>query len=253
MFKHIIVRTPCRSLVDGLTSSDLGTPDYDKALQQHNAYIEALRQCDVDVTILPPSEDYPDSVFVEDPVLCTPHCAILNRTGAESRRGETALMAETIRRFYGTVESIDAPGTVEAGDIMMVGTHFYIGHSARTNPEGARQMIAILEKHGMTGSVVRLEKVLHLKTGLSYLENNHLLVSGEFVSKPEFQHFNRIEIPATEAYAANSIWVNDRVIMPAGYPVALRKVQALGYRVIEVDTSEFRKIDGGVSCMSLRF
>lgn len=253
MFKHIIVRTPCRALIDGLTSANLGKPVYEKALEQHNNYIQALRQCDVDVTILPPSEAYPDSVFVEDPVLCTPHCVVLNRTGAESRRGETALIADTVRRFYDKVESIQAPGTIEAGDIMMVGTHFYIGHSARTNPEGARQMIAILEKYGMSGSIVPLEKVLHLKTGLSYLENNNLLAAGEFVTKPEFQKFNIIEIPESEAYAANSIWVNDRVIMPAGYPTALAKVKALGYAVIEVDTSEFRKIDGGVSCMSLRF
>jgi len=253
MFKHIIVRTPCRALIDGLTSAHLGKPVYEKALAQHDNYIQALRQCDVDVTILPPSETYPDSVFVEDPVLCTPHCAILNRTGAESRRGETALIAETIHRFYDRVERIEAPGTVEAGDIMMVGSHFYIGHSARTNPEGARQMIAILEKYGMTGSIVPLEKVLHLKTGLSYLEHNNLLAAGEFVTKPEFQTFNIVEIPESEAYAANSIWVNDRVIMPSGYPVALAEVKALGYEVIEVDTSEFRKIDGGVSCMSLRF
>jgi dimethylargininase len=253
MFKHIIVRTPCRALINGLTSSHLGTPIYEKALEQHNAYIEALRQCDVDITILPPSEEFPDSVFVEDPVLCTPNCVILNRTGAESRRGETALLEDTVRRFYDKVETITAPGTIEAGDIMMVGKHFYIGNSARTNPEGARQMIAILEKHGMTGSVVRLEKVLHLKTGLSYLENNNLLATGEFVTKSDFKHLNIIEIPETEAYAANSIWVNDRVIMPSGYPVALAKVKALGYKVLEVDTSEFRKIDGGVSCMSLRF
>ncbi|BEV72834.1 MULTISPECIES: dimethylargininase [unclassified Paludibacterium] len=253
MFQHVIVRTPCRALIDGLTSSDLGKPDYQRALAQHDAYIQALRQCDVDVTILPPADDYPDSVFVEDPVLCTPHCAILNRTGAESRRGETALLADTIGRFYDRVERIEAPGTVEAGDIMMVGSHFYIGHSARTNPEGARQMIALLEKYGMTGSVVRLEEVLHLKTGLSYLEHGNLLAAGEFVSKPEFQQYNVVEIPLHEAYAANSIWVNDRVIMPAGYPVTLAKVKALGYQVIEVDTSEFRKIDGGVSCMSLRF
>lgn len=253
MFKHIIVRTPCRALIDGLTSANLGKPVYEKALAQHDAYIQALRQCDVDVTILPPSEEFPDSVFVEDPVLCTPHCVILNRTGAPSRRGETALIADTVRRFYDKVESIEAPGTVEAGDIMMVGTHFYIGHSARTNPEGARQMIAILEKYGMSGSIVPLEKVLHLKTGLSYLEHNNLLAAGEFVTKPEFQKFNIVEIPEEEAYAANSIWVNDRVIMPSGYPTALAKVKALGYQVIEVDTSEFRKIDGGVSCMSLRF
>ncbi len=136
---------------------------------------------------------------------------------------------------------------------MMVGTHFYIGLSARTNEEGARQMIVSLEKHGMSGSVVKLEKVLHLKTGLAYLENNNLLAAGEFITKPEFQKFNIIEIPEEESYAANCIWVNDTVIMPSGYPIVSGKIAALGYRVLEVDTSEYRKVDGGVSCMSLRF
>ncbi len=254
MFKHIIARTPCRALVDGLSSSHLGKPIYEKALEQHNAYIRALQTCEVDITLLPADERFPDSVFVEDPVLCTPHCAIITRPGAETRREETEIIVETIERFYpGKVERITAPGTVEAGDIMMVGSHFYIGQSARTNAEGARQMIAILERHGMTGSVVKLEKVLHLKTGLAYLEHNNLLACGEFITKPEFQSFNIIEIPEEESYAANCIWVNERVIMPSGYPVTRDRIAKLGYQVIEVDTSEYRKVDGGVSCMSLRF
>ena len=101
--------------------------------------------------------------------------------------------------------------------------------------------------------MVRLEKVLHLKTGLAYLEHGNLLAAGEFIDKPEFQHLNIVEIPEEEAYAANCIWVNERVIMPAGYPRTRQKIADLGYRVIEVDTSEYRKIDGGVSCMPLRF
>lgn len=254
MFNHIICRTPCKALVDGLTSANLGKPNYEKALEQHNAYIRALQTCDVDITILPPNEQFPDSVFVEDTVLCTPHCAIITRPGAESRRQETAIIEKTIHRFYpGKVEYISAPGTVEAGDIMMVGSHYYIGLSARTNQHGAEQMINLLKKYGLTGSIVTLEKVLHLKTGLSYLENNNLLAAGEFTTKPEFSHFNIIEIAEDEAYAANCIWVNGRVIMPAGYPDTHKKITSLGYSIIEVDTSEFRKIDGGLSCMSLRF
>ena len=253
-FSHIIARTPAKSLIHGLTSANLGKPDYQKALDQHNNYIRALQQCDVDITLLPADERFPDSVFVEDVALCTPHCAIITRPGAESRRNETEIIIDTIERFYpNKVEKITAPGTVEAGDIMMVEDHYYIGLSARTNQEGANQMIAILQKYGLTGSVVTLEKVLHLKTGLAYLENNNLLVAGEFITKPEFQHLNIIEIPEQESYAANCIWVNDRVIMPAGYPITKAKIEALGYQVIEVDTSEYRKVDGGVSCMSLRF
>lgn len=253
-FSHIIARTPAKSLIHGLTSANLGKPDYQKALDQHNNYIRALQQCDVDITLLPADERFPDSVFVEDVALCTPHCAIITRPGAESRRNETEIIIDTIERFYpNKVEKITAPGTVEAGDIMMVEDHYYIGISARTNQEGANQMIAILQKYGLTGSVVTLEKVLHLKTGLAYLENNNLLAAGEFITKPEFQHLNIIEIPEQESYAANCIWVNDRVIMPAGYPITKAKIEALGYQVIEVDTSEYRKVDGGVSCMSLRF
>lgn len=253
-FNHIITRTPAKSLINGLTSANLGKPDYQKALDQHNNYIRALQKCDVDITILPADENFPDSVFVEDPVLCTPHCAIITRPGAESRRGETQIIEETIKRFYrDKVQKITAPGTVEAGDIMMVDNHYYIGLSARTNQQGAEQIIAILNQYGMTGSIVTLEKVLHLKTGLAYLENNNLLAAGEFITKPEFQHLNIIEIPEYESYAANCIWVNGKVIMPAGYPITQAKIAALGYQVIEVDTSEYRKIDGGVSCMSLRF
>ena len=253
-FSHIIARTPAKSLIHGLTSANLGKPDYQKALDQHNNYIRALQQCDVDITLLPADERFPDSVFVEDVALCTPHCATITRPGAESRRNETEIIIDTIERFYpNKVEKITAPGTVEAGDIMMVEDHYYIGLSARTNQEGANQMIAILQKYGLTGSVVTLEKVLHLKTGLAYLENNNLLAAGEFITKPEFQHLNIIEIPEQESYAANCIWVNDRVIMPAGYPITKAKIEALGYQVIEVDTSEYRKVDGGVSCMSLRF
>ncbi|WP_067521434.1 dimethylargininase [Endozoicomonas ascidiicola] len=253
MFKHVITRTPCPALVDGLSEAGLGQPDYHKAMEQHNHYIRALQSCGVEITMLPPENDYPDSVFVEDAVLCTPHCAIITRPGAESRRNEAELIAPAIQRFYQQVEWIKAPGTLDAGDVMQVGSHYYIGQSARTNEDGALQLINILEAHGMTGTIVSLEEVLHLKTGLAYLENDNLLVAGEFVTKPEFQKYNLIVVPAEESYAANCIWVNGKVIMPSGYPVTREKIAALGYEVIEVNTSEFQKVDGGVSCMSLRF
>lgn len=135
----------------------------------------------------------------------------------------------------------------------MVGDHFYVGRSARTNEEGIRQLTEILAKYDMTCSEVKLEEVLHLKTGVNYLEDNNMLVSGEFVTKPEFQKYNCVQIPEDEAYAANCIWVNDTVIVPEGYPAVLKAVQDLGYKTILVDTSEYRKLDGGLSCLSLRF
>lgn len=256
MFKHVIVRRPCQAMVEGITSApELGKPDHALALRQHDDYIAALKQCGVDVTVLPADERYPDSCFVEDPAVITRKCAIITNPGAPSRNGEKDEIVGAIKQFFSDdqIEYIQAPGTLEGGDVMMVGDHFYVGRSARTNEEGIRQFIAILEKHGLTGSEVKLEEVLHLKTGVNYLENNNMLVSGEFVTKPEFQQYNRFEIPREEAYAANCIWVNGTVIVPKGYPAVEKAVREMGYQVLLVDTSEYRKLDGGLSCLSLRF
>lgn len=253
MFTKAIIRKPSKSMINGLTSANLGQPDYSKALQQHEAYEEALLMCGLEVITLEADENYPDATFVEDVALLTPHCAIITRPGAESRRGEIEEMKEVLRSEYEKIAYIQAPGTIEAGDIMMVGNHYYIGVSARTNSEGAKQMMAILEKYDMTGSVVTLEEVLHLKTGLAYLENNHLVACGEFLKKEEFQKYDIIEIDKQESYAANCIWVNDRVIIPKGFPKAKKAIEKTGYEIIELDMSEFQKLDGGLSCLSLRY
>ena len=253
MFKNAIVRKPGRSLVNGLTGANLGPPDYNKAVEQHAGYVKALKDCGLTVRVLEADENFPDSTFVEDVALLTPRCAIITNPGAPSRRGEISGIKNIIRDYYKDVEEILSPGTLEAGDIMMVGSHFYIGLSERTNAAGAEQLIYILNKYKMTGSVVKLEKVLHLKTGLAYLENNNLIACGEFLSHPEFQKFNIIEIPEDESYAANCVWINGKVLIPEGYPRAKEKIIEAGYSVIEVDVSEFRKLDGGLSCLSLRF
>ncbi len=252
-FNHAIVKTPCKQLINGLTTAELGLPDYDLALRQHQYYITVLQQLGLDVTILGSDEAYPDSTFVEDTTLLTPEVAILTRPGAPSRRGEVDAMAISIRDHYKKVESIRSPGTVDAGDIMMVGSYYYIGLSGRTNREGAKQVIRILRDYGMDGTTVPLENVLHLKSGLSYLENNHLVISGEFIGMPLFDHFNRIEVPDNEQYAANCLWLNGTVLMAGGFPVLAGKIREAGFPVIECDMSEFRKLDGGLSCLSLRF
>lgn len=256
MFKHTIVRKPCRAMVDGITSTpELGKPDYDLACKQHDNYIEALKQCGVDVTVLEADERYPDSCFVEDPALITKKCAIITNPGAASRNGEKDEIVGAVKKFFNddVIEYIREPGTLEGGDVMMVGDHFYVGRSERTNEEGIRQLTEILEKYGMTCSEVKLDEMLHLKTGVNYLEDNNMLVAGEFVTKPEFEKYNRVEIPMEEAYAANCIWINGKVIVPEGFPRVLEAVKGLGYETILVDTSEYRKLDGGLSCLSLRF
>ncbi|MDQ7048852.1 MAG: arginine deiminase family protein [Enterobacterales bacterium] len=252
-FTRAITRTPSRSLINGITSVNLGQPDYEKALTQHQNYINALKKCGLEVTCLPPLEQYPDSTFVEDVALLTKNCAIITNAGAATRRGEIDHIRPSIENFYSDIEQISAAATIEAGDIMMVGDHFYIGLSERTNADGAHQMIKALIKHGYTGSVINLSEVLHLKTGLGYLENNVLMACGEFLQEPEFKKYQIIEVEQDEAYAANSVWINGKVLTPKGFPNTLAKIQKAGFETLTVDVSEFQKIDGGLSCLSLRF
>lgn len=256
MFQNAIVKTPCKAMVNGITDHpELGVPDYEKALAQHAAYIEALKACGVAVTVLPASEAYPDSCFVEDTALCTKYCAVITNPGAPTRKGEVQSMAETLKSFYPAdkIFAITAPGTLEGGDVMMVGDTFYVGLSARTNAEGVGQLAALLAPFGCKVVGVPLTEVLHLKTGVVYLEDGVLLCAGEFLTKPAFEGYTKIEIPPEEAYAANCIRVNDKVIVPAGYPKVLAAIENAGFQTLVCDTSEYRKIDGGLSCLSLRF
>ncbi len=253
MFKNAIVRTPSKSMVNGLSSAGLGLPNYELAITQHKNYIKALQKCGLEVLVLEADEKYPDSTFVEDVALLSKECAIITNPGADSRKGETENMREVLKKFYTNIEEIKTPGTVDAGDIMMVGAHFYIGLSDRTNNNGAKQTIKILEKYGMTASTISLEKVLHLKTGLAYLEHNNLVACGEFLIKKDLQSFNIIKIEEADSYSANCIWVNDIVLIPKGFPKTKETISQVGYEIIEVDVSEFQKIDGGLSCLSLRF
>ena len=252
-FKHAIVRVPGFNMTKGLSTAGFGEPNYYKARKQYAAYVKALQDCGLKVTVLRADERYPDSCFIEDVALCTPHCVVITNPGADSRKGEVNAMPKIMQRFYSNIEHIDDPGTLEAGDVMMVGDHYFIGLSGRTNEAGAKQLISILEKYKMQGSIVTLEKVLHLKTGVAYLEDNTLVACGEFLLKPEFKDFNILEIPEEESYAANCIRVNEKVILPEGFPKTQNIISSAGFNVEEVNVSEFQKLDGGLSCLSLRF
>ena len=253
MFTKAIVKTPCKNMLNGITTAGLGKPDYNLALKQHKDYIHALKKCGLKVIVLDSDENFPDSTFVEDACLITPRCAIITNPGAESRKGETIRISKTIKELDLPVENIQSPGTLDAGDIMMVKDHYFAGLSDRTNYEGASQLNRILEKYGYTSSTIALKNVLHLKTGVSYLENNNLLAFGEFLDHPSFSSFNILAVDPDEFYAANSVWINGNVLVPMGFFKTIKMIKAAGYQTIEVDVSEFRKLDGGLSCLSLRF
>jgi dimethylargininase len=253
MFSRAIVRTPAKSLVNGITTAGLGEPDYQLALEQHRQYIAALESCGLTVEVMAADEHFPDSMFIEDTALLMQRCAIVTNPGAASRQGEVNAVSSQLKKHYDRVEAIQAPGTVDAGDIMMVGDHCYIGLSERTNRDGATQMVELLQAYDYSGSMLPISESLHLKSSVSYLEDNNLVVTGELCDKAEFAEFKHIRIEEAERYAANSVWINDRVLVPTGFPRSAEMIQALGYTVIELDVSEFRKLDGGLSCLSLRF
>lgn len=253
MFTCAIVKTPCKNMIKGISSASLGKPDYELALEQHKNYICALKECGLKVTVLDPDENFPDSTFIEDACLMTPECAVITNPGAASRRNETLEVEKAVKKLDLPVERIQNPGTLDAGDIMMVKNHYYVGLSERTNLEGASQLNNILKKYNLTSSTIALESVLHLKTGISYLEENNLLAFGEFLTKPELKNFNILEVDENESYAANAVWINDKVLVPSGYLKTKEMIENAGYNTIEVDVSEYRKLDGGLSCLSLRF
>ena len=253
MFTTAIVRTPCPEIVSGLTNSNLGTIDYQKALNQHQKYIEALQSCDVEVNILDSDSDFPDSVFVEDTAICLDDYAIITRPGAPSRRDETYGISNVLSLFLSKIDEIKSPGTLDGGDVLKVEDHYYIGLSERTNEKGADQLIRFLENQGKSASKLLVTKSLHLKSSLSYLGNNNLLAYGKLAKNKAFKKLNVIEVAEEEAYAANAIQVNGKVILPAGYRDTKAKIKALGYKVKEVKVSEFQKVDGSVTCLSLLF
>ena len=256
MFKKAIVKAPCANFAAGLTTVDLGSPDCERALQQHDAYCKALESCAVEIIRLPPEEAHPDSTFVEDTAVLTPHGAVITRPGSASRRGETAAIEPVLREHFADVQLIREPGTVDGGDVCEAGEHFFIGISERTNTEGAEQLARALERFGYSSSLIDIRgmgNILHLKSGVAYLGGKLLLVTEAFREEEEFCGYELLFASYPEEYAANCLLVNGKVLIAAGFNATRAKLDYLGYETIALDMSEFQKMDGGLSCLSLRF
>jgi len=255
-FAQAIVRPPAATFAAGITSSHLGPPDLALALQQHDAYCRTLERLGLTLIRLAPDPDFPDSTFVEDAAIVTSRGAILTRPGAASRAGEVAALRPVLREQFPDLAEITAPGTVDGGDVCEAGQHFFIGQSDRTNLEGATQLGDWLVRRGFTSSVIDIRVMpglLHLKTGLSWLGERRLLATGEIAGHEALQGWEIVRVPEGEDYAANCIGVNDVLLVAQGFPATRALLGELGYDVVSLGMTEYRKMDGGLSCLSVRW
>ena len=253
MFIRAIARKPCKNFSRGLTTTVNPEPaDYGLMLKQHAAYLDALKAAGLDVIVLEPQPDYPDAHFVEDTAVVTSDVAVITIPGAAARQGEEESIIPVLAE-YRRIERIEAPGTVDGGDVLQVGNHFFIGISERTNKEGAEQLGRILQRYGNTWTAVTVGAGLHFKSSVNYVGQNTLLVTTDFAAKEQLEGYDLIVLDRAESYAANTLLVNKHLLIPAGYPGTCKQLEKLGLNMIEIEVSEVRKMDGGLTCMSLRF
>lgn len=254
-FSHAITRKPAASIINGLRAVDTGTPSLELMRRHHADYIAALRSTGATVIELDALEAFPDSVFVEDTALCLPEGAVVMRPGAPSRLGEAAEMAPHLRRLYGDVRTISgAASFIEGGDILMTETEILVGRSARTNAEGIAELTAKVADWGhKVREVFTPPGVLHFKTDCSLLDAETILSTRRLDASGCFAGYRVLHTAEGEEACANTIRFNDLVVMPAGFPKTRDLLAGAGYKVIEIGNSECAKLDGGMSCLSLRF
>src|SRR5712692_9163512 len=257
MFTRAIVRPPAPNFSQGLTTSRLGAPNYERALKQHEAYCAALEQCGLTLTRLPPDPNYPDSTFVEDTAVVIRHAVrgrshpltqvVLTRPGARSRLGEVASISKVLADFFASLSEIQSPGTLDGGDVCEAEDHFLIGLSERTNEAGAHQLAELLAPFGYTSSFIDIRGVndlLHLKSGLAYLGGSRLLVTEALADRSKFRGYDLVCVDASDEYAANCVRVNAHILVAAGYPAFEGRLRELGYQTIALEMTEFQKMDG---------
>ena len=253
-FSRAITRRPAASITRGLRAEETGTPDLASMLEAHAHYVATLKSTGAQVIELPPLEAFPDAVFVEDTTLCLPRGAVMMRPGAPSRMGEVAQMESTIRSVYDDVRQISGPGHIEGGDILVTGREILAGRSDRTDAAGVAELAGIVADWGYSvREVFTPPGVLHFKTDCSLLDEETILSTKRLDASGCFEDYRVLHVAEGEEAAANSIRFNQLVLAPAGFPRTTEMLRRNGYEVVEIDNSECAKLDGGMSCLSLRF
>jgi dimethylargininase len=251
VFTRALCRLPGDDLAAGLTTADLGAPDPRRARRQHAAYVAALEAAGLAVTVLPALEGHPDACFVEDTAVLVPGRTVITRPGAPSRRGETASVAAALDGPDPV--RLGPPAALDGGDVLVAEDTCWIGLSRRTNADGALALAAALAPLGYHCVTVEVGAGLHLKSHVNHLGGRRLLVTDSFAGNLAFAGWETLVVPDDEAYAANTLLVNGTLLTPAGFPGTRALLDRLGLPVAELELSEFAKVDGGLTCLSLRY
>jgi len=253
-FDSAMVREPSHSVIRGLRARDRGAPTYEGVKAEHADYVAALRTAGLEVTVLPPLEAFPDSLFIEDPALVFTEGAIVLRPGAPTRTGEAAALEPVLHTQFSTVLQLPPGGFADGGDVLVTPKRVFIGRSARTDAAGARALADCLRKLGRASHIIPTpEGVLHFKTDCSLLDDETVLSTARLAHAGIFEEFKQLRVPPGEEAAANALRVNDVVMVGAQYPRTLDMLDQAGFAVVPLHTTEIGKIDAGLSCMSLRW
>ena len=253
-FTRAITRLPASTINNGLREGDGGDPDADIFRQQHTHYRDALIKAGLSVTILPQADEFPDSVFIEDAAICLKNVAIILRPGAKTRAGEATLLRPDLQQHFDKIIDLPGQGTIDGGDVMLSDEHAFIGLSQRTNEAGRTALADILAKYDYrTISVNTPADILHFKTECGLLDANTVFATRKLANTGCFDKYRVVETPPGEAAAANIVRINDVVLISAGFPKSTALLRDLGFKTQVLNTNQAALVDGGLSCMSLRF
>jgi len=224
--------------------------DIDIACTQHEEYVQALKRLGCEVVELPAEPNLPDSVFVEDTAFILPEAAVITRPGADSRKPETESITRALSPLKKLVH-LKEPATLDGGDVLVMGKKIYVGLSTRSNPKAIEQLNSLLDEYGYTAIGVQLHDCLHLKSAVSRLDDNTLLINKKWLDTHHFMDFQLIEVHPDEQWAANCLPVGDAIIYPTDFPKTRARLEEAGYNVLTIDISELAKAEGAVTCCSL--
>jgi dimethylargininase len=224
--------------------------DVTRAAAQHKAYEDTLARLGCIVRHLPEAPEFPDSVFVEDTAVVLDELAVIARPGAAARRAETTSVAAALGE-HRQLECIQAPGTLDGGDVLRIGQRVYVGLSGRTNTDGARQLADLLAPHGYHVAGLEVRGCLHLKSAVTAVAEDVILVNPRWVDADRFAASRRIDVDPGEPFAANALRIDDVLVSVASAPRTRERLESTGLRVESVDLSELAKAEAGVTCCSL--